>query len=70
MRFVAKLTHRNFANVTYGYGENQRDAVLNALDKLGSVFFCSFDTMVSIYSESERGEVQSVWLGELCHFKG
>jgi hypothetical protein len=26
--------------------------------------------MVSIYSESERGEVQSVWLGELCHFKG
>jgi hypothetical protein len=68
MRFVAKLTHRNFANVTYGYGADQRAAVQNAHDNLG--VDAPFDTIVSLYSESEQGEVKSVWLGALCHFKG
>lgn len=69
MRYVAKLTHRGFANVTYGYSDDStRAAVQNAHDNLGCD--APFDTIVTIYSEECDGEVRSVFLGALRDFRG
>lgn len=61
MRYVAKLTLREFANVTYGYGDTKVQAIIDAADNLDARV--PEGSLLTVYAESDDGSVTTVYAG-------